>query len=138
MINTVVDTNIFVSGLLNASGAPAKLILRWLKGQFDILISTEILEDYKYVLFHLPEIEQNKVTNLLDELLASAINVNIPGILKACKDSDDDKFLETAVAGNADYLVTKNIKHFPYKTYQGVQIVKISKFLKVLEHAFPD
>lgn len=40
--------------------------------------------------------------------------------------------------GQADYLVTKNIRHFPYKNYQNVQIVKISKFLKVLETEFPD
>jgi len=32
MIKAVVDTNVFVAGLLNASGAPAKLILRWLRG----------------------------------------------------------------------------------------------------------
>jgi len=41
--------------------------------------------------------------------------------------------LECAVEGKADYLVTKNIRHFPLKEYQGVNIVRIRKFLDVLE-----
>ncbi|MCK6559115.1 putative toxin-antitoxin system toxin component, PIN family [candidate division KSB1 bacterium] len=136
MIRAVIDTNLLVSGLLNDSGAPAKLILRWLKGQFDFLISDEIMNEYAYVLHHLPEIDPQKVSDLLAELRVSGIRVAIPGTLQACKDVDDDKFLETAVTGQAEYLVTKNTKHFPHKTYQGVRIVKVSKFLEELEKQF--
>jgi predicted nucleic acid-binding protein len=46
--------------------------------------------------------------------------------------------LETAIVGKADYLVTKNTKHFPQKSYQRIRIVKISAFLKELEKHFPD
>lgn len=133
MARAVIDTNLLVSGLLNDTGAPAKLILRWLKGQFDILISDEIMAEYAYVLHHLPEVDQRKVEILLGELRASGIRVVISGTLQACKDVDDDKFLETAVTGQAEYLVTKNTKHFPHKTYQGIRIVKVSKFLEKLE-----
>lgn len=52
---------------------------------------------------------------------------------KICKDPDDDKFLETAVVGNGNYLVTKNIKHFPIKSYENIQIVGVSKFLSHIE-----
>lgn len=50
-----------------------------------------------------------------------------------CADPSDNRFLECAVAGHADYLVTKNIRHFPQKTYEDVKIVRIRKFLSVLE-----
>ncbi|MFQ5637133.1 MAG: putative toxin-antitoxin system toxin component, PIN family [bacterium] len=53
--------------------------------------------------------------------------------LNVCKDPSDNIFLETATAGNAKYLVTKNIKHFPFKLYQDVEIVRVSKFLSHLE-----
>ncbi len=53
--------------------------------------------------------------------------------LDVCPDSDDNRFLECAVAGNADYLVTKNIRHFPYKNYENVRVVRIKKFLNALE-----
>lgn len=138
MIRAVIDTNVLVSGLLNDSGAPAKLILRWLKGQFDLLIADEIVDEYIYVLRHMPEVETDKVDDLLNELSVSGIGVQIHGALKVCTDSDDDKFLESAVAGHAGFLVTKNTKHFPKKIYQGVRIVKVSTFLKELEKQFPN
>ena len=138
MIRAVIDTNLIVSGLLNDSGAPSKLILRWLKGQFDFIISDEIMDEYAFILHHLSEIDRRKASDLLEELLASGIRVVIPGALQACKDDDDNKFLETAVIGQADYLVTKNTKHFPRKSYQNVRIVKVSRFLEELERQFSD
>jgi len=137
MIKAVIDTNIFFSALLNVSGAPTKLILRWLQGQYDLLISEQIMEEYTYVLRLLPGVYQDKVTALLHALNSEAINVVISDTLKVCKDHDDDKFLETAITGQAEYLVTKNTKHFPAKSYQNVRIVKVSKFLREIEKIFP-
>jgi predicted nucleic acid-binding protein len=82
-------------------------------------------------------VEQDKVTNLLDELNSSAMNVKIDGALRVCKDPDDNKFLETALQGQARYLVTKNAKHFPKKVYRNIRIVKVSTFLKELEKEYP-
>ena len=48
-------------------------------------------------------------------------------------DITDNCFLECAVAGKADYLVTKNIRHFPQKEYRKVKIVRIRNFLEILE-----
>ena len=138
MIKAVVDTNVFVAGLLNASGAPAKLILRWLRGQFDLVISEPTLQEHEYVLRHLPEVDQAKASELLKELRASALRVTIPRQVSICKDPDDDKFLETAVVGEAKFLVTKNLKHFPAKAYQSVRIVTVSKFLSELEKQYSD
>ncbi len=137
MIAAVVDTNVFVSGLLNDSGAPAKLILRWLKGQFEIFVSEQTMQEHEYVLHHIAGIKPEKAAKLLDELQSSANRVAIPEQLKVCKDPDDDKFLETAVIAKANFLVTKNTKHFPAKTYAGVRIVTVSKFLTELEKQFP-
>lgn len=134
----VIDTNIFVSALLNSAGAPAKIRDRWKNGQFDILVSNPVLEEYAAVLFYLPDISRFDVAFLLAELRAVASKVAIPETLRVCKDSDDDKFLETAVLGGADFVVTKNLKHFPRKAYEGVRIVGVADFLKELEKAFPD
>jgi len=74
---------------------------------------------------------------LLTELRAFSRQVEIDGALHVCKDPDDDKFLETAVIGGADFLVTKNLKHFPHKSYGNVRIVNVATFLKELEKIFP-
>ncbi len=45
-----------------------------------------------------------------------------------CKDPDDNKFLETALVGRAEFLVTKNLKHFPKKKYEDGRIVSVATF----------
>jgi predicted nucleic acid-binding protein len=74
---------------------------------------------------------------LINEIEAFSKHIEISGSLQACKDPDDDTFLETAVAGDADFLVTKNLKHFPRKSYEGVRIVNVARFLQELEKIFP-
>lgn len=133
----VIDTNIFMAALLNSSDAPAKIRHRWQQRQFETLVSAPIWTEYANVLFYSPTLSAIDVTLLLTELRAFSRQVEIGGLLQVCKDPDDDKFLETAVAGGADFLVTKNLKHFPRKSHAGVRIVNVATFLKELEKIFP-
>lgn len=132
----VIDTNIFMAALLNPSGAPAKIRRRWRQRQFEILTSEAVLEEYVDVLTHAPAIAVSDAQFLIDEIEALSRRVEISGALQACKDPDDDKFLETAVTGSADFLVTKNLKHFPRKSYGHVRIVNVAIFLNELEKIF--
>lgn len=135
-MKVVIDTNILVSGLGNPSGAPAKLIDRWLLGQFDLMVSNPIFAEYTKILLNHPHVPHEKAGNLLDSFITLTAFVPIPEKLNACKDPSDNVFLETAVVGNAEFLVTKNIKHFPLKSFQHVKIVRISELLSVLEKKF--
>ena len=132
----VPDTNIFVAALLNPSGAPAKIRERWGQRQFEVLVSPAILDEYLEVFFHISAISAAEVILLMTQLRAFSIFQEISGTLHVCKDPDDDKFLETAVSGGANFLVTKNLKHFPRKLYKNVRIVKVATFLNELEKIF--
>ena len=55
-MRAVLDTNIFVAALLNASGAPAKIRQRWRQQQFDVLVSNPILDEYNSVFSILPNV----------------------------------------------------------------------------------
>jgi putative PIN family toxin of toxin-antitoxin system len=133
----VLDTNVFMAALLNPSGAPAKIRQRWRQQQFEVLVSAPIVQEYANVLFRAPTISAIDVTILLTELRTFARRIEISGALRVCKDPDDNKFWETAVTGGADFLVTKNLKHFPRKSHDGVRIVNVATFLKELEKIFP-
>ena len=133
----VLDTNIFVAALLNPLGAPAKTRKYWQQGQLDVLVSDPILDEYFAVLSQAPDVSEIEAAILLSELKTFAHHVEINGSLQVCKDSDDDKFLETALEGRADFLVTKNLKHFPRKSYEDVRIVNVATFLKELEKVLP-
>lgn len=83
-----------------------------------------------------PIVPRDKAEVFLNGLAELAQVVFIAEKLDVCKDPSDNIFLETAATGNAEYLVTKNIKHFPFKRYQQVEIVRVAKFLSRLEKEF--
>jgi putative PIN family toxin of toxin-antitoxin system len=122
-----------MSALINRSGASAKILQRWRARQFILIISAAIEFEYTDVLLNSTQIPAQEVQALLEEVRTHALVAPISGALHVCKDPDDDIFLETAMTGKADFLVTKNLKHFPKKSYQGIKIVKVSTFLRELE-----
>lgn len=130
LTKAVIDTNIFISGILNDKGAPAKLINHWQNRLFDIVISPAIQEEYKKVFsyINLPSLKVEKVLRLLQK---TAIIAKTSEIVLACRDSSDNKFIECAIAGNAKFLVTKNLKHFP-KKYKNVKVVSVNNFLNAI------
>ena len=135
-MKAVIDTNVVYAGLANRKGAAFKIFKRFYRKQFQWINSHQTFSEYQGVLSVSEKISSTSLHIFLQLLRNRSIIVEITGGLVVCKDADDDKFLETAVAGEADYLVTKNIKHSPRKSYQKVRIVKVSAFLKALEKVF--
>ncbi len=136
ILRVVIDTNHIISAILSARGASAKLI-DWMtddEDYFRLLLSEPIWQEYKTVAEWLIPPSRHLEKNWIMQVLRLQAEWIEPGIrLDVCTDSDDNRFLECAVAGNADFLVTKNIRHFPYKSYENVKIVRIKKFLDMLE-----
>jgi len=46
----VLDANVFVSGLLSRTGAPARLLERWLDGSFELIVSEQLLDELERTL----------------------------------------------------------------------------------------
>ncbi|MBC8184811.1 putative toxin-antitoxin system toxin component, PIN family [candidate division KSB1 bacterium] len=130
----VIDTNIFLSGLLNEFGAPAKLIKHFQNDEFLLVLSENILQEYQEVILEFNnDVLINQADDLFLTILNRAIFINPSEKHDVCRDKDDNKFIDCAIAANAEYIVTKNIKHFPIKKYKGIKIVKIKDFLTVIE-----
>ncbi|MCI0494648.1 putative toxin-antitoxin system toxin component, PIN family [candidate division KSB1 bacterium] len=132
MIKAVIDTNVFVAGLINETGAPAKIINFWEERSFDLLISEMILNEYKALFLtftKIPEIKSKEILEIIEQL---GIEIDVRENYFACKDISDNKFLDCAINGEANYLVTKNLKHFP-KDFRGVKVVRVGDFLDILE-----
>ena len=49
-----------------------------------------------------------------------------------CRDPDDNKLLEAAVAGNADYIVTADKDLRVLSPFRGIEIVTVNRFLRRL------
>ncbi len=132
----VIDTNHIISAILSARGASAKLI-DWMSREedyFRLLMSQPIWDEYSTVAdWLIPESRQHEKERILNILRLQSDWIEPKIQLNVCSDKSDNCFLECAVEGKADYLVSKNIRHFPPKEYQGVKIVRIRKFLDILE-----
>jgi len=109
-LRVVFDTNTVVSALLFSKGRLAWLRTVWRQGTIVPLISKatteEIIRVLAYPKFHLDATDQEE---LLGDFLpfAEVIDAVLPtGEVPVCRDKHDQIFLELAVAGEADALVT--------------------------------
>ncbi|MDZ7341982.1 MAG: putative toxin-antitoxin system toxin component, PIN family [candidate division KSB1 bacterium] len=136
ILRVVIDTNHIMSAILSSRGASAKLI-DWMTREeeyFRLLISPPIWDEYTTVAdWLIPSSKQNEKERIMDVLISQSDWIEPKIQLNVCADRSDNHFLECAVSGKADYLVTKNIRHFPPKEYANVKIVRIKEFLKALE-----
>lgn len=108
----VLDTNVVVSGLLSDFGPPAQILDLCNSGELTLVVDGRIEAEYRDVLSR-PRLHfaPGDVASFL-ALLAFAERVIGAPLPFALPDPDDEAFLEVAVAGGADALVTGNAAHF--------------------------
>jgi uncharacterized protein len=125
----VLDTNVFISALINPHGHPASILNLIISDDIKILIDNRIIEEYRTVLsrkkFKFKETQYNPLLDYISEngifILAKPINAKF-------SDEDDKVFYEVALSGEANYLVTGNIKHFPKEAF----VVTPAEFIEIL------
>lgn len=138
-MRAVLDTNVVVSAILSPAGAPAEVMRRWQSGAFEALVSEEICQEYRAA-FEYPKIRaryrvtEAEALGLLDGLEQTATMVVPEGILGPIVEPDpaDDKFVECAVAGSADYIVSGDAHLLLLGQYRGIRIVTPAVFLLLL------
>ena len=138
-MRVVLDTNFVISRYLSPSGPPAHIFHYWEQGAFTLVVSEPILAEIERV-FSYPRI--NDKLKLSDQAIAGIIDgfatfgelVTPTQRLHVVEaDPDDDKLIECAVAGKADYLVSGNDHLTDIKEYEGIQILTPAQFVLVLE-----
>jgi uncharacterized protein len=112
-LRIVLDTNVIVSGLLNPEGNPGRIVDLFLAGEITLLVDDRILAEYRAVLRR-PKFgfDADDVSDFMDLLEATSERVVAPPLGLKLPDESDRAFLEVAVAGGADVLVTGNVRHF--------------------------
>lgn len=114
MIRVVVDTIVFVLGLINPSGKPAEVINMFLNGNVILLYDVRILEEYRNVLKGENFGFSDELINPLLDYVESSGESNVAGRVKnKFSDEDDRKLYEVAKSGGAHFLITGNKAHFP-------------------------
>ncbi|MBV6517689.1 MAG: putative toxin-antitoxin system toxin component, PIN family [Candidatus Brocadia sp.] len=142
-VKAVIDTNIWVSSVLNPFGFPARLRKSFEEGAFLAVISEPILEELADVL-NRPRIKdkygitENDIKELLILVEERAESVLLSGDIAICRDKDDNLIIETAIKGQAAFLVTrdddikfdKSVSSFLIQ--YGISVISVTRFLALI------
>lgn len=135
---SVVDTNVIVSVLLSPSGSPARVIQRWESEAFDLLVSEPILVEYRRALKydHLRahhRMTAEEISQVIEGFREFGLLIDVSLDLDVIpEDPEDNKFIECAITGKANYIVTGDSHLLALQDYQGIRILTPAAFLSVL------
>jgi len=126
----VLDTNVVVSGLLFPGSVPADALLKAQKG---IVLSSDatrlelihVMSRSRFDRYVEPGIRQ-RLTALY--LIATEL-IDIVAPIRACRDTRDDKFLEVAIHGRADSIVTGDSDLLALHPFRGIEIFTPANYL---------
>ena len=129
-MKVVLDTNVLISGAF-FTGAPSQIVDSCVDGRCHMIASTDIINEYQRV----GDLFSNKhpntdFTGFLSLLVANAFIVEPRALGKTvCRDPDDDKFIECAIAGKAQVIISGDKDLLAVSSYAGIPIVRPRKFL---------
>jgi putative PIN family toxin of toxin-antitoxin system len=124
-LRIVLDTNVLVSGILSPHGPPGRIVDLAVRGDLRVHFDDRILAEYREVLGR-PKFDLNPddVAQVLGQLERTGEAVSAPPLAVTLTDEDDVPFLEVAVAGGVDALVTGNGADFePVRGSHEVRVI---------------
>ena len=132
-MRVVVDTNIIVSGYLG--GALEAIIVAWKSGKFTLVVSNAITDEYHEVLKRPKfKIERAELDDFSALLLDKAEFVSpLETISAIVADPADNKFLEAAITGKVNLIVSGDNHLLELKTYGEIPIITARDFITRLK-----
>jgi len=129
----VADTNVLISSLIGKRIRPFLAALK--QGKFELLFSEDTFEEILLVIQR-PKFRRYFTEDDSDEftdLLKIQSHFTEPAVyITDCRDSKDNIFLECAVAGNADYIVSGDPDLLELNPYKNIPVISPAVFLNFL------
>jgi putative PIN family toxin of toxin-antitoxin system len=137
-LKAVLDTNVWISAML-WGGLPAEIMKAAEGGRVTLLLSEGAVEEMSRVLSHdrLRKVYEGAGVSR-EELVERALSLSRVVKVKTklgvvLRDPSDDKFLECAVDGGADYLVSGDEHLLEIKEYRGIEVLTAREFVEILK-----
>jgi putative PIN family toxin of toxin-antitoxin system len=134
-IRYVFDTNVIISALLFENSKPAQAF-QYALANGEVLLSFDLLEELNEVLGR--EKFNRYVTNeereeFLEVLVDRAVLIEIVANVQECRDPKDDKVLELALNGEAQYIISGDRDLLVLNPFRNVKVITVEDFLKIIE-----
>ncbi|MDY6804623.1 MAG: putative toxin-antitoxin system toxin component, PIN family [Cyanobacteriota bacterium] len=130
----VIDTNVFISGVLKPNGTPRKAINLAID-RFEILQSEET---YLELTTRLSKAKFDKYVSELERTVFfnyvrnQSFFLTVEHQTNICTDADDNKFLELALSGKARYLITGDSDLLVLVNYYETVILNPADFMELV------
>ena len=141
-LQSILDTNILISALITPGGIPDQIYQAWRDEDFTLVTSNGQIAEMRRVIQyeHLQQfIKADQANRLLENISAEAIVLESVPEMDLSPDAGDNVIIATAIAGEADFIVTGNEKDFQNvgKTkatgqYSGVTVITARQALERL------
>jgi putative PIN family toxin of toxin-antitoxin system len=133
----VFDVNIMISAMLSPAGTPARAMVAAVNGNWVMIRSTEMLDRF-FDVSGRPHLVNRLGGRTLNDFAGSYQYYAEPfepdpTITGYADDAEDDIVLGTAVAGNADVIVTGDKGLLRLHPFRGIAILTASEFLGLIE-----
>ena len=143
-MRVVLDTNVIISAAISPASPPALIHTAWNQGRFEMLVSPELLAEYRRALSY--ERVRTRHRKSDDELDALVLDYELAGVLVELEeeltvitaDPDDDRVLECAMAGDATHIVSGDRHLLRLGEYDKIPILDPRTFLELLEDETPE
>ena len=120
MIKVVIDTNVFISAFYLPESRPAEVVLLARRNIILNLTSPEILKEVERVLREKLFWDQAKTRSAIGQIESFSKTVRPQETLAVIADDPDNRILECALAGQANFIISGDKHLLNLKTYGGV------------------
>jgi putative PIN family toxin of toxin-antitoxin system len=135
-MRAVLDTNVLISAVIS-TGVPHEVVVAGYEGQYQIVVSSATVSEFRTTLQKYPDrfgLDEDDIQTEVETVQYFAEFVEPDEELAVVDDDpDDDKFVEAAVAGNADYLVSGDQHLLDLESARAVDIITPRTFYERLE-----
>ena len=128
----VLDTNVLISGILNPSGPPGRIVDFMRAGVLQLVIDDRILSEYADVIrreYFLKYFDESDREDIIEYLSKNSYYSSSRVVVHNMPDEGDSPFLEMALTEDVP-LITGNLKHYPRQLRRGCIILTATQFLK--------
>jgi putative PIN family toxin of toxin-antitoxin system len=135
-MRVVLDTNVLISAVIS-TGVPHDIVVAGYEGEFQLIVSEATVTEFRETLQKYPDrfgLTDEEIRTEVETLQYFAEFVDPDEEVNAVEDDpDDDKFLEAAVAGNAQYLVSGDQHLLTLDSFRDIEIITPRTFYERLE-----
>lgn len=113
-------------------GNEYKVLRKAFEGEFELLTSQAIIAELEGVLSKKFGAPKGWVEKVIEILTLNSITINPKHRLDVVEDESDNRILECAIEGAADYIISGDAHLLKLREYRGIRILKSKDFFMAL------